>query len=80
MEWAVKLREASQIIYGLEERHQHITAKVLSQKLRPAFWCEGSYMEQFDYMLSSIKIVFGFSLLVCYIFNYNSKKILLLNS
>ena len=38
MERAVKLTtEASQTIYGFEARHQHITAKVLSQKLWTAF-------------------------------------------
>ena len=49
MEMAVKLTtEASQTVHGLEARHQHITAKVLSQKLRTAFLSKGSYMEQFD--------------------------------
>ena len=49
MEWAVKLTtEASQTVYGFEARHQHITAKVLSQKLRTAFMSKGSYREQFD--------------------------------
>ena len=49
MEWAVKLiKEASQTVYGFEARHQHITAKVLSQKLRTAFMSKGSYREQFD--------------------------------
>ena len=49
MEWAVKLTtEASQTAYGFEARHQHITAKVLSQKLRTAFLSKGSYREQFD--------------------------------
>ena len=38
MERAVKLTtEASQTVYGFEARHQYITAKVLSQKLRTAF-------------------------------------------
>ena len=40
--------EASQTVYGFEARHQHITAKVLSQKLRAAFLSKGSYREQFD--------------------------------
>ena len=49
MEWAVKLTtEASQTVYDFEARHQHITAKVLSQKLRTAFLSKDSYMEQFD--------------------------------
>ena len=49
MEWAVKLTmEASQTIYGFEARHQHMTAKVLSQKLRTVFMSKGSYREQFD--------------------------------
>ena len=49
MERAVKLTmKASQTVYGFESRHQHITAKVLSQKLRTAFMSKGSYMEQFD--------------------------------
>ena len=49
VEWAVKLTtEASQTVYGFEARHQHITAKVLSQKLRMAFLSKGSYMEQYD--------------------------------
>ena len=49
MERAVKLTtEASQTVYGFEARHHHITAKVLSQKLRMAFLSKGSYMEQFD--------------------------------
>ena len=48
MEWAVKLTtEASQTVYGFEARHQHITAKVLNQKLRTAFLSKGSYMEQY---------------------------------
>ena len=38
MERAVKLTtETSQTVYGFEARHQHITAKVSSQKLRTAF-------------------------------------------
>ena len=49
MEWAVKLTmEASQTVYGFEARHQHITAKILSQKLRTAFMSKGSYREQFE--------------------------------
>ena len=49
MEWVVKLTtETSQILYGFEARHQHITAKVLSHKLRTAFISKGSYREQFD--------------------------------
>ena len=49
IDWAVKLiKEASQTVYGFEARHQHITAKVLSQKLRTAFMSKGSYREQFD--------------------------------
>ena len=49
VERAVKLTtEASQTVYGFEARHQHITAKVLSQKLRTAFLSKGSYREQFD--------------------------------
>ena len=40
--------EASQSVYGFEERHQHILAKVLCQQLRPAFSSKGSYMELFD--------------------------------
>ena len=49
MEWAVKLTtEASQTVYGFEARHQHITAKFLSQKLRMAFISKGSYSKQFD--------------------------------
>ena len=49
MEWSVKLTtEASQTVYGFEARHQHITAKVLRQKLRTAFMSQGSYREQFD--------------------------------
>ena len=48
MEWAVKLTtEASQTVYGSEARHQYITVKVLSQKLRTAFMSKGSYREQF---------------------------------
>ena len=76
VEWAVKLTtEASQTAYGFEARHQHITAKVLSQKLRMAFLSKGSYMEQYDYILSSIKIVVLFPyLFACYIFTYNRKK------
>ena len=74
MERAVKLTtEASQTVYGFEARHQQITAKVLSQKLRTAFSSKGSYMEQFDDILSSIKIVFVFPyFFVCYIFTYQS--------
>ena len=46
VERAVKLTtETSQTVYGFEARHQHITAKVLSQKLRTAFLSKGSYME-----------------------------------
>ena len=38
MEQAVKLTtEASQTVYGFEASHQHITVKVLNQKLRMAF-------------------------------------------
>ena len=49
MEWGVKLTtEASQTVYGFEARHQYITAKVLSQKLRTAFMSKGSYREQLD--------------------------------
>ena len=49
MEPTVKLTtEASQTVYGFEVRHQHITAKVLSQKLRTAFMSKGSYREQFE--------------------------------
>ena len=49
VERAVKLTtEASQTLYGFEARHQHIAAKVLSQKLRMAFLSKGSYMEQYD--------------------------------
>ena len=49
MERAVKLiTEASQTVYGFEVRHQHIIAKVLSQKLRTAFLSKGSYRGQFD--------------------------------
>ena len=49
MERAVKLTtQASQTVYGFEARHQHITAKVLSQKLRPAFLSKSSSREQFD--------------------------------
>ena len=49
VERAVKLTmEASQTVYGFEARHQHITAKVLCQKLRTAFLSKGSYMEQYD--------------------------------
>ena len=49
MEWAVKLTtKALQTVYGFESRHQHITAKVFSQKLRTAFLSKGSYREQFD--------------------------------
>ena len=48
-ERAVKLTtEASQTVYGFEVRYQHITAKVLSEKLRTAFLSKGPYMEQFD--------------------------------
>ena len=78
MERAVKLTtEASQTVYGFEARHQHITTKFLSQKLRMAFLSKGSYREQFDYILSSIKIgfVFPYFLFICYIFTYNRKKI-----
>ena len=39
--------EASQTVYGFDGRHQHITAKVLSQKLRTGFLSKGSYREQF---------------------------------
>ena len=43
MEWAVMLTlEVSQTVYGFEARHQHITAKVLSQKLRMAFLSKGA--------------------------------------
>ena len=43
MERPVKLTmEASQTVYGFEARQQHITAKVLSQKLRTAFLSKGS--------------------------------------
>ena len=46
IERTVKLTtEASQTLYGFEARHQHITAKVLSQKLRTAFLSKGSYRE-----------------------------------
>ena len=49
MERADKLTtEASQTVYGFEARHQHMTAKVLSQKLRTAFLSKGSFREQFD--------------------------------
>ena len=49
MERAVKLTtEASQTVYDFEARHQHLTAKVLGQKLRTAFLSKGSYREQFD--------------------------------
>ena len=49
MESVVKLTtEASQTVYGFEARHQHIRAKVLSQKLRTAFLSKGSYREKFD--------------------------------
>ena len=49
MERAVKLTtKASQTVYGFEARHQHITAKVLSPKLRTAFLSQGSYRGQFD--------------------------------
>ena len=45
MERAVKLTtEASQTVYGFEARHQHITVKVLSQKLRTAFLSKGFYI------------------------------------
>ena len=49
MERTVKLTtEASQTVNGFEARHQHITANVLSRKLRTAFLSKGSYREQFD--------------------------------
>ena len=49
MEQAVKLTMgASLTVYGFEARHQQLTAKVLSQKLRMAFLSQGSYKEQFD--------------------------------
>ena len=49
MEQAVNLTtEASKTFYGFQAKYQHITAKVLSQKLRTAFLSKGSYMEQFD--------------------------------
>ena len=55
MEWAVKLTtEASQTVYGFEAKHQHKTAKVLSQKLRTAFMSKGSYREQFDSIYSAL--------------------------
>ena len=51
MERAAKLTtEASQTVYGFEARHQHITAKVWSQKLRTAFLSKGPHREQFDSM------------------------------
>ena len=69
MERAVKLTtEASQTVYGFEAKHQHITAKVWNQKLRTAFLSKGSYREQFDYILSSIKIVFVFPYFLFVIF------------
>ena len=40
--------EPSKTVYGFEAKHQHITAKVLSQKLRMAFLSKGAYMEQYD--------------------------------
>ena len=46
---AVKLTtESSQTVHGSEARHQHLTAKVLSQKLRMTFLSKGSYSEQYD--------------------------------
>ena len=49
VERAVKLvTEAFQSMYGFEARHQHILAKVLCQKLRPAFSSKSSSMELFD--------------------------------
>ena len=49
VKWAVKLvTEASQSVYGIEARHQHILAKVWCQQLRPAFLSKGSYMGLFD--------------------------------
>ena len=56
VERAVKLTtEASQTVDGFEARHQHITAKVLSQKLRTAFLSKGSYMEQYDSIYSLLR-------------------------
>ena len=49
IERAAKLTtEALQTVYSFEARHQHITTKVLNQKLRTAFLSKGSYREQFD--------------------------------
>ena len=49
MERVVKLTtEASQTVYGFDTRYQHITVKVLSQKLRTAFLFKSSHWEQFD--------------------------------
>ena len=68
MEQAVKLTmEASQTVYGFEAKHQRITAKVLSQKLRMSFLSKVSYMEQFDSIYQSfIKIVFAFPFFLLY--------------
>ena len=71
MERAVKLiTEASQTVYRFEARHEYITAKVLSQKLRTAFLSKGSYREQ----LSSIKTVFVFTYFLFVIFSLITKK------
>ena len=72
VERAVKLTtEASQTGYGFEARHKHITVKVLSQKLRTAFLSKGFYMDQYDYILSSIEIVFLFPYLFVYLLYFH---------
>ena len=89
MEWTVKLTtEASQTVYGFEARHQYITAKVLSQKLRTVFLSKGFNMEQFDSIYKALlKKCLFFLIFLFVIFslitekiNFKGIQILLLNS
>ncbi|KAK6178315.1 hypothetical protein SNE40_013114 [Patella caerulea] len=49
VERAVKLvSEASGTVYGLDSRHKHIQAKVLSRRMRPSFVSKGYYTEKYD--------------------------------
>ena len=48
VERAVKLvSEASECVYGAEERHRHILVKLASRKARPSFESKGSYVANY---------------------------------
>ena len=52
VERCVKLvSDASHQVYGLEARHRHINATVLSRKVRPTFESKSSYVQVFDDIL-----------------------------